>query len=92
MATATNETRTAKAAARSRDRAPKPPSLDFLVYDDNAGDYHWEIVAGGGDSLAQSVSFASRDDAERTARYVYDSVRAPRFEPNAAQARHTVNA
>ena len=90
MATATNKAHAAKSVARSRNGASKPPSLDFLVYADNAGGFHWEIVAGSGESLAQSPSFASRDDAERAAHTVSRGVRAARSEPGVAQARQRV--
>jgi uncharacterized protein YegP (UPF0339 family) len=72
MATATTKVHAARPVARARD-VSEAASLEFLVHQDNGGDYHWEIVGGSGESLAQSGSFASRDDAERAARCVYDS-------------------
>ncbi len=65
-------------------------SLEFLVHQDNGGDYHWEIVGGSGESLAQSGSFASHDDAERAARCVYDGAGSARFEPHVAEERQLV--
>jgi hypothetical protein len=49
MATATKKGR----AERPGPRPDAPESsLEFLVYEDNGGSYHWEIVQGAGESLA----------------------------------------
>ena len=63
------------------------PSLRFLVYGDNGGDYHWELVEGSGDTLARSGTYASHDDAERAARHACEGAGAVRFEPHPEQAR-----
>lgn len=65
-------------------------SLEFVIYQDNGGGYHWKIVGGAGESLAQSGSFASHDDAERAARRVYYGASSARFELHAAQERELV--
>ena len=76
MATATRK-------GRAEGPGPRPDtpesSLEFLVYEDNGGSYHWEIVQGAGESLAQSVSFGSHEDAERAARHVYERAGRARF-------------
>src|SRR5438105_9887141 len=75
MATATKKSR---AAGRLPGRAPEvrvPASMEFLISEDNGGDYHWTIVAGGGATLARSGSFASYEDAERAAQHVRDGAR-----------------
>jgi uncharacterized protein YegP (UPF0339 family) len=90
MATATKKLHAAKPVARdARDVSP-PASLQFLVYQDNGGDYHWEIVGGSGESLAHSQGFAFHDDAKRAARCVYDGAGSARFEPRVAQERQLV--
>jgi uncharacterized protein YegP (UPF0339 family) len=72
MATATRK-------GRAERPGPRPDTLEFLVYEDNGGSYHWEIVQGAGESLAQSVSFGSHEDAERAARHVYERAGRARF-------------
>jgi uncharacterized protein YegP (UPF0339 family) len=89
MATATKSVH----AAASLDRASavaEAASLEFRIYLDNGGGYSWEIVDVGGESLAHSASFASRDDAERAARRVYDRARSAGFELDVPKERQTV--
>jgi uncharacterized protein YegP (UPF0339 family) len=83
MATATRKART---DASAREREVSDPSFVFLVYRDTGGDYHWEVVDGGGESLVHSGGFASRDDAARAARYVHEGARSARFEPEERQS------
>lgn len=90
MATATKKAHAASPVARGARAASEPVSLEFMVHQDNGGDYHWEIVGDGGENLAQSRSFASHDDAERAARRVYDSAGSARFEPYLAGERQLV--
>ena len=84
MATATKKVHAARPVARRTPDAHESAPLEFLIYRDNGGDYHWEIVGGGGESVAQSGSFASYDDAERAARRVHDGAGSARFEPAGA--------
>jgi uncharacterized protein YegP (UPF0339 family) len=87
MATATKKVSPSTPVVRgARHDVSDPVSLEFLVHQDNGGDYHWEIVGERGESLTQSESFASHDDAERAARRVYDGVGSARFEPDVAEA------
>jgi uncharacterized protein YegP (UPF0339 family) len=86
MATATKKGHGAKSVARSM-RESKATALEFLVYRDNGGDFHWEIVSERDETLAQSGSFASYDDAERAARRVHDGAGTARFEPRVAEDR-----
>jgi hypothetical protein len=39
--------------------------MKFVVFEDNGGSYHWTIVADSGESLVQSASFASYEDATK---------------------------
>jgi len=87
MATATKKGHAARPAPRSRRDVSESTSLDFLVYRDNGGGYHWEIVGEGGESLAQCGNFASYDDAERAAWRVHDGAGSARFEPRGGEAR-----
>jgi uncharacterized protein YegP (UPF0339 family) len=45
--------------------------MKFLIFEDNGGGYHWTIVAGSGEILVQSASFASYEDAKQAARIVH---------------------
>jgi len=87
MATATKKIRAARSPAPA-----EAASLEFLIYRDNGGDYHWEIVDSSGDSLVHSRSFASEHDAEGAARYVYQGARSAHFELQVAKERPTVAA
>jgi uncharacterized protein YegP (UPF0339 family) len=46
---------------------PEPASMKFLIYENNGGGYHWTIVADGGETLVQSESFASYEEAKQAA-------------------------
>ena len=67
-------------------------SLEFLVHQDNGGDYHWEIIGQGGESLARSRTFASHEDAKRAARSVHDGAGSARLEPREGKERQLVGA
>jgi uncharacterized protein YegP (UPF0339 family) len=87
MATATKKVHAATPPVRTARDVSESASLEFFVHQDNGGDYHWEIVGERGESLAQSGSFASQDDAERAARCVHDGAGSARFEPDMAEER-----
>ena len=87
MATATKKVHPVKPAVRGARVASESASLQFLVYRDNGGDYHWEIADDRGESLAQCGNFASYEDAERAAWRVRDAAGSARFEPDAAEGR-----
>jgi uncharacterized protein YegP (UPF0339 family) len=79
MGTAPKKSCAAGELARpARDRRV-PPSMEFVIFEDNGGAYHWRIVAGDGAILAQSGSFASYDDAEQAAQRVRDGAASARF-------------
>ncbi|MGO9819164.1 MAG: YegP family protein [Solirubrobacteraceae bacterium] len=65
---------------------PELASIKFLIFEDNGGDYHWRILAHDGAPLAQSVSFASYDDAEQAAQRVSKAAASARFERDAVGA------
>jgi uncharacterized protein YegP (UPF0339 family) len=46
--------------------------MQFRVFEDNGGDYHWTIDGADGQRLVRSAGFASYDDALRAARIVRD--------------------
>jgi uncharacterized protein YegP (UPF0339 family) len=88
MATATKKVHTATAAIPAA-RVSEPASLEFLTSRDNGGNYHWEIVNSGGETLAHSDCFASQEDAERAARHVYEGVPSARFVSQIPKGRKT---
>ncbi len=87
MATATKKLHTARPVTRGARDISELPSLEFVVFGDNSGNYRWEIVGGSGDRLAQSGTYASHDDAERAARYAFDGAGSARFEPHRTEQR-----
>ena len=62
-------------------------SMEFLIFQDNGGAYHWTIVAGDGATLARSGSFASYDHAEQAALRVRDGAAAARFAARTGESR-----
>jgi len=58
-------------ARRSPRARPEPAAMKFLVFEDNGGGYHWTIVARSGETLVQSASFASYEEAKQAARVVH---------------------
>ncbi len=81
MATATKKSRAAKQLARRPARTPSPESMEFLMFEDNGGTYHWTLVASDGITLARSGDFASSDAAEQGAQRVRDAASSARFQP-----------
>jgi uncharacterized protein YegP (UPF0339 family) len=78
MATATKQARTTR--QRSRRAVDGDPS-EFLVVQNNSGEYQWVIVANDGATLAQSGAFASFDGAREAASRVRDGAASARLEP-----------
>ncbi len=86
MATATQKPGAAKRLTRRGREAGAPVPMQFRMFEDNGGEYHWTIVAGDGTTLARSGGFASYDDAEEAARNLRDGAASGRFERRAAGA------
>ncbi len=86
MATATKKARSAGRLPRRTPDMRLPPSIEFLVFEDNGGSYHWRIIGGDGATLAVSGGFASYDDAEQGAQHVRDGAASARFERRAVGA------
>jgi len=53
--------------------------MEFLIFEDNGGSYHWRILAGDGSTLGESGDFASYDGAEQAAQQICDGAGAARF-------------
>ena len=70
MATAATKARAKKGANGGTVVAPESVSMEFLIVEDNGGDYHWTLVDRDGNSLGRSPRFASYHDAEGAARGV----------------------
>jgi hypothetical protein len=85
MATTRKKLEAARPVAR--DARVASVSLEFLVFEDNGGGYHWAIVGGSGESLAQSGSFGSYEEAAHAGRYARDGAEWARFERRAAEDR-----
>jgi uncharacterized protein YegP (UPF0339 family) len=80
MATAIKKSRAAGRLPRRVREVRVPESMEFLIFEDNGGDYHWTIVGADGATLARSAGFASYEDAERSAQHVRDGAASARFE------------
>jgi hypothetical protein len=87
MATPTTERRASSQLPRRERGVCGSTSLEFFVFEDNGGGYHWAIVGGSGESLAQSGSFESYVEAAHAGHYVRDSAESARFQRRAAQDR-----
>src|SRR5207244_12433746 len=87
MATPTMEGRVVSALARDRRGVSESASLEFFVFEDNGGGYHWAIVGGSGKSLAQSGSFGSYEEAAHAGRCVRDGAESARCQRRAAEGR-----
>jgi uncharacterized protein YegP (UPF0339 family) len=79
MGSAPKKSRAAGQFARPARDVRVPESMEFLIFEDNGGAYHWRIVAGDGATLAQSESFAAYDDAAQAAQRVRDAAASARF-------------
>jgi uncharacterized protein YegP (UPF0339 family) len=80
MATATSRSRAARHLARHAARVREPASMEFVIFEDNGGEYHWTIIAGDGATLARSVGFGSFDDAELGAQQICDGAASARYD------------
>ena len=80
MATATMKARAATGATNGAVDASDSASMEFLVVEDNSGDYHWTLIDRNGNSLARSPSFASYEHTEDAARVVLAGARSARLE------------
>ncbi|MGH2884056.1 MAG: YegP family protein, partial [Solirubrobacteraceae bacterium] len=83
MATALNKSRAASQLARQARRRRVEQSMQFVIFEDNGGAYHWTLIAGDGTTLAQSESFASYEDAEQAGRRVREGAALARFDRRA---------
>ncbi|MHB8490928.1 MAG: YegP family protein [Solirubrobacteraceae bacterium] len=81
MATASKKVHTAPHDARAAQDGSKQAPMNFLVYEDNGGEYHWSIVSGDGATLSQSEGFASYADADREAHRIHQGIGSARFTP-----------
>jgi uncharacterized protein YegP (UPF0339 family) len=85
MATATKKARaTTTHASRGAVVASESVSMEFLIVEDNGGDYHWTLLDRDGNSLARSPSFASYEHTEDAARVVLAGARSARLDRRAA--------
>jgi uncharacterized protein YegP (UPF0339 family) len=61
--------------------------MEFLLFEDNGGDYHWTIVGSRGEQLARSGGFATYAEAEQAALLVRGRAGSARLERRVAQNR-----
>jgi hypothetical protein len=87
MATTTKTLEAARPVVGDARVVSESVSLEFLVFEDDGGGYHWAIVGGSGESLAQSGSFGSYEEAAHAGRYARDGAEWARFQRRAAEDR-----
>ena len=80
MATAAMKARATSGANGGAVVVSASVTMEFLVAQDNGGNYHWTLVDRNGNSLARSLSFASYEDAENAARVVLAGAGSARLE------------
>ena len=64
--------------------ASESVSMEFVIVEDNGGDYHWTLLDRDGNSFARSPSFASYQDAENAAGVVLAGAGSARLDRRAA--------
>jgi len=84
MATATKKARAPRRATRGAVVASESVSMEFLIVEDNGGDYHWTLLDRDGNSLARSPSFASYELAKDAALVVLAGAGSARLDRRAA--------
>jgi uncharacterized protein YegP (UPF0339 family) len=87
MVTAIKKSRAGGRRPHRASQVRVPESMEFLIFEDNGGYYHWTIVAADGATLARSEDFGSYEDAERAAQHVRDGATSAPFDHRAASAR-----
>lgn len=60
----------------------EPPLITFSVYEDNVGGHHWTLVAASGETVASSVGFASKGEAEAAARSLRTAAASASIDPS----------
>jgi uncharacterized protein YegP (UPF0339 family) len=80
MATANKKSRASRQLARPPVPMHEVAPMEFLIFEDNGGSYHWRILAGDGSILGQSGDFASYEAAEQAARQICNGVASARFQ------------
>jgi uncharacterized protein YegP (UPF0339 family) len=83
MATATKKARAHTSTNGGAALAPDSVPMEFLIVEDNSGDYHWTLQDRNGRSLARSRSYASYERTEDAARVVLAGAGSARLEPRA---------
>jgi uncharacterized protein YegP (UPF0339 family) len=84
MATAAMKARANTGATGAAVVAPESVSMEFLVVEDNGGNYHWTLLDRDGNNLGRSPSYASHEDAEDAALVVLAGAGSARLDRRAA--------
>jgi uncharacterized protein YegP (UPF0339 family) len=84
MATATKKARATNGANPGAGVGSNSVSMEFVIVEDNGGDYHWTLLDRDGNSLARSPSFGSYEHAEDAARVVLAGAGSARLDGRAA--------
>lgn len=84
MATAPKKARATTGDRRSAMDDSESASMEFVIVEDNGGDFHWTLLDRDGTSLARSATFASYEHTEDAARVVHAGVGSARLDRRAA--------
>ncbi|HTP18628.1 MAG TPA: DUF1508 domain-containing protein [Solirubrobacteraceae bacterium] len=80
MATANKKSRASRLRAHPAAHVHGPAPMEFLIFEDNAGSYHWRILAADGSTLGQSGNFASYGAAKQAAQQICSGAASARFQ------------
>ena len=80
MATAAMKSRAHTGANGGTALTPESMSMEFLIVEDNGGNYHWTLLDGDGHDLGRSPDFVSHQDAEDAALVVLTGVGSARLD------------
>ena len=80
MATAATKYRSVTWLPRRRSKTHASEPMEFVIFEDNSGDFYWEIVAGDAAVLATSGRFASHEETAHGARRFRDGAASALFD------------
>jgi uncharacterized protein YegP (UPF0339 family) len=84
MATAAMKARANTGANGGTVVAPESVSMEFLIVEDNGGNYHWTLLDRDGNNLGRSPSYACHEDAEDAVLVVLAGAGSARLDRRAA--------
>jgi uncharacterized protein YegP (UPF0339 family) len=87
VATANKKSRASRQLAHTPAHRHVPAPMEFLIFEDNGGSFHWRILADDGTTLGQSGDFTSYRDAEQAAQAICAGAASARFQHPESETR-----